>query len=197
MGDLILCLLVNLSIERFLHISSVGTLVLFAAWQEVVQQDDRPEQVHRAVQYKEDTPGPHMDSESCFSSWHSSIIYFFPHTLLKYSGHISQHLQGAWFRNAFPWILVWNHIDPPFGCSLVVTADKCASTVTSTVRVFWFMTTSQPQIRTPASDFSRTKDAGLSPNAMKHYCHVTQRFSGCSTTHEIQGEDRDVIPIRL
>lgn len=68
MDDLIPCLLVNLFIEMFLHISSVGSLVVFAAWQEVVQQDDRPEQAHGAVHYKEDTPGPHMDSESRFSS---------------------------------------------------------------------------------------------------------------------------------
>lgn len=47
-------------------------VVVFSAWQEVVQQEQGPsqgpEEAQGAVHYKDTTPSPHMDSEYSFSS---------------------------------------------------------------------------------------------------------------------------------
>lgn len=51
--------------EGLLSSVSVDWVVVFSAWQEVVEQEQRPEEAQGAVHYKEATPSPHMDGESC------------------------------------------------------------------------------------------------------------------------------------
>lgn len=58
-------------------------VVVFIAWQEVVQQEQGagqgPEETQRAVHYKETTPSPDMDSKYSFYSFSLLLFDFGPH----------------------------------------------------------------------------------------------------------------------